>query len=208
MERHLTVSGFVVHQERVALYWHRKLGMWLPSGGHIEANEDPVQTTLRELREEFQIEAEVLHLSPRFDYSGGPAQLEAPHAVLDCWALDHWHVDLVYFCRHVSGFPGVSEDPENPILWLDVEALQRGSHPRNGADVPFAPDVQTLAIEAILAERSQRSFSPSPRRHALSRVEGEQGPKGEVTLTPETTEAAHAEGFNPRFTRATASGES
>jgi len=159
MERHLTVSGFVVHQERVALYWHRKLDAWLPAGGHIEANEDPVQATLREIREEFAIEAEVLPLSKRYGYTGGPTELEAPHALLDCWARDHFHVNFIYFCRHLSGFPGVSEDPENPILWLDIPVLQRGSHPRNGADVPFAPDVQALAIEAIRAAKSFHASS-------------------------------------------------
>ena len=150
-ERHLTVSGFVVHEGRVALYWHRKLGAWLPSGGHIEADEDPVQATLREIQEEFALEAEVLALSPRFDYSGGPVQLEAPHCLIDCWAGDHWHVNFVYFCRLVGGYPGVSEDPENPILWLDVAALESGAAPKGDELIAFAPDVQALAIESIRA---------------------------------------------------------
>ena len=159
MERHLTVSGFVVHEGKVALYWHRKLSAWLPAGGHIEANEDPVQATLREIREEFAIEAEVLPLSRRFDYSGGPAQIEAPHTVLDCWAIDHGHVDLVYFCRLVSGYPGVSEDPDNPIVWLDIAALETGSWQRNGNLAPFAPDVLALAIESIrVAERIEAAM--------------------------------------------------
>ena len=98
---------------------------------------------------EFQVEAEVLPVGRRFDYTGGPEQLEAPHALLDCWAKDHWHVDFVYFCRLLSGYPGVSEDPENPILWLDTPALESGAAGHNGALVPFAPDVQALAIEAI-----------------------------------------------------------
>ena len=149
MERHLTVSGFVVHEGRVALYWHRKLSTWLPAGGHIEPNEDPVQATLREIKEEFALEAEVLPLAKRFDYTGGPPQIEAPHAMLDCWAIDHGHVDLVYFCRCLSGYPGVSEDPENPIVWLNLDEVERGSHEHNGADVAFQPDVKALALEAI-----------------------------------------------------------
>jgi 8-oxo-dGTP pyrophosphatase MutT (NUDIX family) len=184
MERHLTVSGFVVHEGHVALYWHRKLGMWLPSGGHIEANEDPVQTTLRELREEFQIEAEILPLSRRFDYSGGPEQLEAPHAMIDCWANDHWHVDFVYFCRLLTGYPGVSEDPENPIVWMDIEALQRGSHPRNGASVRFAPDVQALAIQAIHAANTLTSATAGQPPRTLSSPSPwtERGLGGEVAF--------------------------
>lgn len=150
MDRHITVSGFVVHERRVALHWHRKLGAWLPAGGHIEPNEDPVQAVLREIREEFAIEAEIIPLSRRLSYQGGPGQMEAPFAVLDCWPEpDHGHVDMVYFCTAVSGYPGVSHDPDNPIHWFSADDLAAGSASLNGKQVAFPPDVQALAIEAI-----------------------------------------------------------
>jgi 8-oxo-dGTP pyrophosphatase MutT (NUDIX family) len=150
MERHMTVSGFVVHEGRVALHWHRKLAMWLPAGGHIEAGEDPVQAVLREVAEEFDVEAEVLSLSPRVEYEGGPKQVLPPYVILDCWpAPDHGHVDHVYFLRCRSGYPGRSHDPENPIHWLDEASLAQGYWVQNGLELPYAPDVQALGIEAI-----------------------------------------------------------
>jgi 8-oxo-dGTP pyrophosphatase MutT (NUDIX family) len=150
MQRHITVSGFVVHEARVALHWHRKLNAWLPAGGHIEENEDPVQAVLREIREEFAIEAEIMPLHRRLDYEAGPAQLYPPFAVLDCYPEpDHGHVDMVYLCTAVSGYPGVSHDTENPIVWLTTEDLAAGALHRNGASVPFLPDVQALGLEAI-----------------------------------------------------------
>jgi 8-oxo-dGTP pyrophosphatase MutT (NUDIX family) len=156
VERHLTVSGFVVHEGRVALHWHRKIGAWLPAGGHIEPGEDPVTAVLREVREEFALEAEIIPLAPRVDYSGGPLQIEPPFTVLDCWPEPgHGHVDLVYFCRVLAGYPGVSHDRENPIVWLDAAALAAGSVPNRGVDTPLPPDVQALSIEALrLAERA------------------------------------------------------
>ncbi|MFJ6121483.1 NUDIX domain-containing protein [Streptomyces sp. NPDC092129] len=36
---------------------HRKAGLWLPSGGHVEPIEDPWDTVTRECREELCIEA-------------------------------------------------------------------------------------------------------------------------------------------------------
>ncbi len=149
MERHITVSGFVVHEGRVALHWHRKIGAWLPAGGHIEANEDPVQAVLREIEEEFAVQAEVLPLAQRFDYAGGPPQLEPPHAMLDCWAVDHGHVDLVYYCRLVSGYPGRSYEPDSPIMWLDEAALAVGAIELKSQPVALPPDVQALGIEAL-----------------------------------------------------------
>jgi 8-oxo-dGTP pyrophosphatase MutT (NUDIX family) len=150
MERHLTVSGFVVHDGRVALHWHRKIRAWLPAGGHIEPGEDPLTATLREVREEFAVEAEPLPLARRVHYTGGPAQFEPPYTILDCWPEpDHGHVDLVYFLRLVSGYPGVSHEPDSPVLWFDIEELEAGSAPLEGVDIAFPPDVQALGIEAI-----------------------------------------------------------
>src|SRR5687768_2633580 len=150
MQRHLTVSGFVVYEGRVALHWHRKNQMWLPAGGHIEAGEDPVEATLREIREEFAIEAEVMSLVPRIEYEGGPKQIEPPFTILNCLVEPgHEHVDFVYFCRVVSGYPGNSYDADNPIAWFDADALEAGSAPLNGADVAFPPDVRALGLEAI-----------------------------------------------------------
>ena len=150
MDRHLTVSGFDVHAGRVALHWHRKNRMWLPAGGHIEAGEDPVEATLREVEEEFALKAEVVPLAPRITYNGGPAQIEPPFTILNCPVEPgHVHVDFVYFCRVVSGYPGRSHDPENPIVWLDAATLESGAFDLNGESVPFPPDVRALGIEAI-----------------------------------------------------------
>jgi 8-oxo-dGTP pyrophosphatase MutT (NUDIX family) len=150
MERHMTVSGFVVHGGQVALHWHRKIGMWLPAGGHIEEGEDPPTAVLREVREEFALEAEIIPGTPRIGYQGGPGQMEPPYTILDCYPEpDHGHVDLVYFLRAMRGYPGCSHDPDNPIVWLDADQLITGSARLNGTEVPFAPDVQALAIEAI-----------------------------------------------------------
>ncbi len=167
MERHLTVSGFVVHEGRVSLHWHRKIGAWMPAGGHIEPGEDPVQAVLRETREEFALEAEVLPLAPRVRYEGGPEQLEPPYTVLVCHPEpDHEHVDFVYFLRCVAGYPGRSHDPENPIEWVDLQTLTASdSLPlgRCGTDEPLPPDVRALAIEALrLAAREPAAAAPGP----------------------------------------------
>jgi 8-oxo-dGTP pyrophosphatase MutT (NUDIX family) len=150
MDRHMTVSGFVVHEDRVALHWHRKLQLWLPAGGHVEAGEDPLQAVLREVTEEFAVEVEVVSTGPTVAYTGGPKQIVPPYVILDCWVSpDHGHIDHVYFLRCVGGYPGRSHEPENPIHWLDEVALVGGSWQQGGIDRPFAPDVQALGIEAI-----------------------------------------------------------
>ncbi len=55
------VSYFLLtdHQHgTVLLVDHRKAGLWLPTGGHVEAGEHPAATVRREAREELGIQAE------------------------------------------------------------------------------------------------------------------------------------------------------
>ncbi|MCE2735436.1 MAG: NUDIX hydrolase [Ilumatobacteraceae bacterium] len=51
---HVTASAIVVSHagDKVALHLHKRLGMWLQPGGHIDVGELPVDAALREAREE------------------------------------------------------------------------------------------------------------------------------------------------------------
>jgi 8-oxo-dGTP pyrophosphatase MutT (NUDIX family) len=54
------VSYFLLidhHQDAVLLCDHRKAGLWLPTGGHVEVGEHPAATVRREAREELGVEA-------------------------------------------------------------------------------------------------------------------------------------------------------
>lgn len=63
------VSYFIVidpHTNEILLVDHKKAGLWLPSGGHVEMNEHPRNTVRREIREELGIEADFLLENPLF----------------------------------------------------------------------------------------------------------------------------------------------
>ena len=150
MDRHYTVSGFVVHEGRTALHWHRKLDMWLPAGGHVEPNEDPVEAVLREVAEEFSVEAEIIPMTAYTDSGAGPRAIQPPYTIQNCLIEPgHEHIDFIYFLNLTAGYPGVSHDPDNPIVWLSAEELQSGAAGHNGRRAPFTADVQTLGLEAI-----------------------------------------------------------
>jgi ADP-ribose pyrophosphatase YjhB (NUDIX family) len=161
MDRHFTVSGFVVHEGRTALHWHPKLAMWLPAGGHVEANEDPVQAVLREVEEEMAVEAEIMQLAPREDSGAGPTQIQPPFAIQNCVIESgHEHIDFIYFLRLLSGYPGRSYDADSPLVWFTADELRAGSGTHDGEVRPFAADVQSLGIEAIRFAETQPVTAP------------------------------------------------
>jgi 8-oxo-dGTP pyrophosphatase MutT (NUDIX family) len=96
--RHFTVAVFVVHEERVLLHYHRKLGKWLPPGGHVEDNELPDAAAVREVLEETGIRARLR--GPRGLPIDEPRQLVVPAGVqVEHIYPGHEHIDLVYFAQ-------------------------------------------------------------------------------------------------------------
>jgi 8-oxo-dGTP pyrophosphatase MutT (NUDIX family) len=56
-----TVSGCLIVEDRILLVKHRKAGVWLTPGGHLEPNELPHQGAEREFLEETGISVKVSH---------------------------------------------------------------------------------------------------------------------------------------------------
>jgi len=159
MIRHFTATAFVVDGPRTLLHWHKRLQQWMPPGGHIERNEDPVQAVLREVYEETGLVAEVILANTplRFNY---PEQLPAPYTILveniPGPGEPHKHIDLIYFCRAVDG--AAHETRDDPTLrWVDESEL-RGNAALDvvgcGISAAVPEDVRALALVAIEAGRS------------------------------------------------------
>jgi 8-oxo-dGTP pyrophosphatase MutT (NUDIX family) len=166
MRRHFTVTGFLSHDGRTALHWHR-LGVWLPPGGHVEVDEDPIEAVLREVFEETGIRAEVLGAEPRFSH-GEPGQLPPPVNIglYDLPEGDgglreaHQHIDLIYFTRPVAGERVALPDDGHEWRWVTAAELRDGvalRHEESGTEATPREDVRLEGIAAIEAERAARA---------------------------------------------------
>lgn len=152
MERHFTVTGFLVHEGRTLLIWHAKNQMWLPPGGHIEEGEEPEEAVLREIAEEAGVAARVVPTHAPRPFAE-PRQVPRPEAILleDIRepGRPHQHIDLIYFCAPLSG--AAFGEPDGVARWLGPDALGGETPleyaPGLAAVVPL--DVRVLALEAI-----------------------------------------------------------
>jgi len=61
MRKAFSVAIFVRREGRVLLIHHRGLGLWLPVGGEINADETPLDAARRELYEETNLKATFPH---------------------------------------------------------------------------------------------------------------------------------------------------
>lgn len=151
MERHFTVSGFVVEGDTTLLHWHRKLQLWLPPGGHIERDEDPVQAVMREVLEETGITCDVVPHSAALAFGNIP-QLPVPLAIIvaDVAEGPHQHIDMSYALRPRSGAPRVEPETDHGFIRVSADQLRRNEPLAScGVELPAAEDVRVLALMAI-----------------------------------------------------------
>jgi len=151
-----TVAVFVVHAGRVLVIHHRKLGKWLPLGGHIELDEDPEQAALRETLEESGLEVELLGERPPTTESGTRA-LIAPR-FLDIHRISgtHEHIGMIYFARPRAGSVTLAAEEHHAIRWCAEDDLER-------LDPPMSNAVKWYCRQAIRECADQESSSADPR---------------------------------------------
>lgn len=124
-QRHFVATAYVVFQKRTLLLLHRKLGLWLPPGGHIDEGELPEEAALREVAEETGLEVELV--SPRRapdPKAPGVRYLHLPnHVQLEDIPNHPQHIDLIYFCRAKSAKVRISPDEHHAMRWYSSAEL-------------------------------------------------------------------------------------
>lgn len=144
--RDFTVATFVVHAGSVLLLLHRKLGMWLPPGGHIEPGELPDEAALREVLEEAGLPARLVP-EPSV-HVPGPRPLARPEGIqLERIAADHEHIDLIYFAVPVgdAAISGNADEGEH-AGWYGLDAL---------TGMGVTAEVRSWAARAVAAIRQR-----------------------------------------------------
>ena len=158
IERHFTATAYVSAEGRTLLLWHR-MRMWLPPGGHLEANEDPVQAAVREALEESGLVVEVIPPPGMLRIDAGHPLLIPPPAVMliaDIRRDDqpfHQHIDAVYFTRPRQSVDFAASIPHGAHYWVTAAQLAESFSllAPDGTLVPVAEDVRLLGIRAIAA---------------------------------------------------------
>lgn len=72
---------------KLLLVDHKKSGLWLPAGGHVELDEHPKETVKREVVEELGVEADFLHDDPIFLTVTETVGQTAGHTDVSLWYI-------------------------------------------------------------------------------------------------------------------------
>lgn len=112
---HVTASAVVVGRRGTVLHVHRRLGIWLQPGGHVDTGEAPPTAALREAIEETGLAL-----------AHPPAGPRLVHVDVHPAAAGHRHLDLRYLLvgPDADPAPPPGESPEVQwFAWEDAIAL-------------------------------------------------------------------------------------
>lgn len=150
-EKHFTASALVLHNNKVLLVNHIKLGVWLYPGGHVEDNETPDQTVIREVKEETGLDVEIISQRDKnlSHIKSDVHSLHIPYAFLCELVGDHYHNDLIYLCKVTGGDTdklAYRENESSDLKFFSKEELNK---------IKLFPNFRTL-LEKIFADNMRQ----------------------------------------------------
>lgn len=100
--------------KKILLTDHKKSGLWLPTGGHVEQNELPDETVERELKEELGLEARFVSRCPVFLTVTKTVGSTAGHTDVSLWYLIKGNsAENIQF----------NEEEFHQVQWFDVSNI-------------------------------------------------------------------------------------
>lgn len=129
--RHFTATTYVVRGDKVLLHRHRRQGIWLPPGGHIERDELPSDAARREIEEETGLRLRLHSESGAAELSREMGAMVVPQPafiLVEDINPYHQHIDFTYYAvapegSEPSGASGFS--------WFGLAQLNRPDVPEN-----------------------------------------------------------------------------
>ena len=131
MKREFCASVFVVNplNKKILLCHHQKFNRWVQPGGHIEDNELPEETALRETYEETGVRVKLLgERFPREDDFIRPLGIQRNRG-----KDGSLHVDITYIGIPLNQDNVIEDDEIDRCAWFSLEELD---------DIEVFPDIK------------------------------------------------------------------
>ena len=122
-KREFLSTVYIVKDGKVLLRFHDKLKKFIPLGGHIEQDELPCESVIREAKEESGFDIELIDNSK---YKSKNI-IQNIGLNLDIIKPDHHHINLAYVGRIKGGVQREKCDEGTELKWFSGEELVEGN---------------------------------------------------------------------------------
>lgn len=130
MIRQFTSTVYIVENEQVLLIYHKKLGKWLPPGGHLHQDELPHEGAIREAFEETGLRIEIFMQENIWMERWNACSIPRPYLCL----LEeipsfgdqpsHQHIDMIYVAKPVDGTLTHNHEETHAVKWFNLEQVR------------------------------------------------------------------------------------
>jgi 8-oxo-dGTP pyrophosphatase MutT (NUDIX family) len=127
--RQFTATAYILNENQVLLHFHKKLGKWLPPGGHLEENETPPECAIREAKEETGLDIAIIQDERLWVTRWNATSFERPFLCLleNIPAYkeqpEHQHIDFIYLGKPIGGFLDPEAIASTNLRWFTLEEV-------------------------------------------------------------------------------------
>lgn len=142
-DRDFVAGAFIIKNSKVLFLRHKKYGIWLQPGGHVEERETPDEAAIRETMEEVGLEVEILEkFRPDTSFENKSEDLPQPFNInLHQIEKSHWHLDFQYLTRPVDKIDE-KEYSDEDMKWFSKDELEN-------EDLNMPENARITALKAL-----------------------------------------------------------
>ncbi|MFH1308363.1 MAG: NUDIX domain-containing protein [archaeon] len=130
-KREFISTIYIIKEEKVLLIWNKKVGSFIPLGGHLEEDELPCEAAIREAKEESGFEIELINTEKKEITSPtGAKRVFLPQNFiigLDVIKPDHHHINMGYVGKIINGQQLEKSDENTELRWFSKEEITNNS---------------------------------------------------------------------------------
>jgi len=119
IKREFVSTVYIIENNKVLLNMNKKLKKFVPVGGHLEKNELPCESAIREAKEETGFDIELIH--PR--KYGRKELIQNLDIGLDIIKPNHHHINLAYIGKIIGGKQLKKADDGTELRWFSKQEL-------------------------------------------------------------------------------------
>jgi len=128
--REFVSTVYIVKEKRVLLVWNKKAASFVPIGGHVDKNELPCDSVIREAKEESGFDIKIIggkDVGREIISASGSKRVYIPQNFaigLDVIKPDHHHINLIYIGKIEGGIQLARSDEGDELRWFSKEELK------------------------------------------------------------------------------------
>lgn len=141
LNRTVTLSVYIVYNNKVLLHRHKKYNTLFPLGGKMNENEVPHETDIREVYEESELEVQLYNRDNELNL-GRVIQLHSPmHTLLENVGYEVENIDFIYFARALIDKVNPQKGESKELFWFSKEEIENND--------TIKPHVKAMALDAL-----------------------------------------------------------